>query len=187
MQLAPHIMNKPDQQGIPPDTNRPLRVVIAYDDVAAGKRAMTVLSDLGQRLGDDIQFQPLPWSFDLLTHLDWREVASSDAVNAEILIIATSAGNSLPPEIGRWAETTIDRKRGTASAVVALFGSEENPTDDGSFRIEAIRMAARHAGLAFFAPASGNRQDDTFFRIHQRADMVTPLLENILCHRPGSR
>ena len=42
-----------------PDRNPPLRVVIAYDDLAVGKRAMRVLADLGKGLGDDIEFQPL--------------------------------------------------------------------------------------------------------------------------------
>ena len=165
------------------DTKQALRVVIAYNDVAAGKRAMRVLADLGKGLGDDIEFQPLPWSFDLLADMDWREVAAHDACNADILIIATSSASPLPPAVGRWAEAAISQKHGTAAAVVALFGSDENPDGAGSCRLEAIQTAARPAGLDFFAPAPHHELDEAIARIHQRAEMVAPLLEEILHHQ----
>ncbi len=47
------------------DAEPPIRVVIAYNDLAAGQRAMRLLADVGKALGDDIEFQPLPWSFHL--------------------------------------------------------------------------------------------------------------------------
>ena len=165
-----------------PDANRPLRVVIAYNDVAAGQRAMRVLAALGKGFGDDIQFQPLPWSFDLLADLDWREVAASEAVRADILILATSSANPLPPAVGRWAAEAIHQKRGTSAAVIALFGPEENPEAAGSSRLEAIQVAAQQAGLDFFAPAPRGDLDEAIQRIHQRAEMVTPVLEKILRH-----
>ena len=160
----------------------PLRVVIAYDDLAAGKRAMRVMTDLAKAFGDDIEFKPFPWSFDLLADLGWRAVAANDAIKADILIIATSRAGPLPLTIGRWAEDAIHRKRGTAAAVVALFGSEQNPDGAGSSRLIGIQMAARRAGLDFFAPGPGQELNETIARIHQRAEMVTPVLEEILHH-----
>lgn len=91
-----HFMDETNLDPDSTDTKQALRVVIAYNDVAAGKRAMRVLADLGKGLGEDIEFQPLPWSFDLLADMDWREVAAHDAVKADILIIATSSTNPLP-------------------------------------------------------------------------------------------
>ena len=128
------------------DTKQALRVVIAYNDVAVGKRAMRVLADLGKGLGEDIEFHPLPWSFDLLADMNWREVAAHDAVKADILIIATSSTNPLPSAVERWAKATISQKRGTAAAVVALFGSDENPDGAGSSRLEAIRDGSSTSG-----------------------------------------
>jgi len=166
-----------------PDQSQPLRVVIAYDDLAAGKRAMRVMTDLAKSLGDNLKFEPLPWSFDLLTDVDWREVAASDAVNADILIIAMSSAHPLPTSVGRWAEDAIDRKRGTTAAVVALFGSEENPDGADSLRVEAIQTAARQAGLDFFAPAPNKELNETISLVHQRAETVTSVLEGILHHQ----
>lgn len=159
-----------------------LRVLIAYNDLAAGKRAMRVMADLGKGLGDEIEFQPIPWSFDLLMDMDWGEVATRDAVQADILIITTSSASPLPPVVGRWAEAAISRKRGTAAAVVALFGTEENPDAAGSSRLEAIQRAAQQAGLDFFAPAPREELDKAIARIHRRSEMVTPVLDEILQH-----
>lgn len=178
-----HLMDEASLDTDSQDKNHPLRVVIAYDDLAAGKRAMRVMADLGQGLGDDLDFHPLPWSFDLLGDVDWREVAASDAVNADILIIAMNSAGTLPPAVERWVATTIAQMRGTNAAVVALFGSEENPDGAGSARLEAIQAAARLAGLEFFAPAPPHELDEAITHIHQRAEMVTPLLEEILHHQ----
>ena len=178
-----HFMDETNLDPDSTDTKQALRVVIAYNDVAAGKRAMRVLADLGKGLGEDIEFHPLPWSFDLLADMNWREVAAHDAVKADILIIATSSTNPLPSAVERWAKATISQKRGTAAAVVALFASDENPDGAGSSRLEAIRTAARQAGLDFFAPAPRHELDEAIERIHRRSEMVAPLLEEILHHQ----
>lgn len=159
-----------------------LRVVIAYNDLAAGKRAMRVLADLGKGSGDEIEFQPIPWSFDLLADFDWAEVAARDAVNADILIIATHSADPLPAAVGRWAESAISQKEGTSSAVVALFGPEEKPDAAGSRRLDAIQKAAHKAGLDFFAPTPRQQLEEAITRIHQRAETITPVLKEILSH-----
>ena len=87
-----------------PNTKQALQVVIAYNDLAAGKRAMHVLVGMGKGLADHIEFRPFPWSFELVTDADWRDVVASDAVKADILILATSDTNPLPAEVMRWVE-----------------------------------------------------------------------------------
>ncbi len=162
----------------------PLRVVIAYDCLAAGKRAMRVIGDLAKALGNTIEFEPTPWSFDLLADVDWREVAASDAVRADILIIATSGARPVPSEVERWTEAAIQRKQGTAAAVVALFGAEEDSVYDRSPQLAFVQNAAREAGLDFFAPAPRRELDEALAAIHRRSQMVTPLLAGILAQQP---
>ncbi len=166
------------------ETNQPLRVVIAYNDLTAGRRAMRLLSNVGKELGGEIEFQPIPWSFDLLEDMDWRDVAASDAVNADILIIATSDADPLPPAVGRWTDTAFRDNRRSA-AVVALFGSEENSDRYGSSRLHAIQTAAHREGLDFFAPTPRQKLEEAITRIHERAETITPVLEGIL-HLPRS-
>ena len=162
----------------------PITVVVAYDDLAAGKRAMRVLAEVARAVGDDLEFQPIPWSFNLLADRDWREVAASEMVKADMLIIATSGQRSLPSEVGRWTEAAIQQKRGRPAAVVALFGPEDNPDPAGSPRLEYIQRAAREAGLQFFAPTARSELIDTIEGIHRRADAITPVLAQILHQTP---
>lgn len=175
-------VEEPPLDAAPPDADHPVRVVIAYNEMAAGKRAIRVMTDLGKSLGEAIEFHPLPWSFDLLADTDWGEVAANDAIKADILILATSSEQPLPTVVECWATDAISRKRGTPAAVVALFGPEEKPDGRGSSRLEAIRAAAHRAELAFFAPEMRDEMDEVIARIHQRSEMLTPVLDEILHH-----
>ena len=164
-----------------------LEVVIAYEDFSAGKHAMHVLADLCKGLSEDITFRQLLWSFDLLKDPVWNDLAAREGSDADILIITTSSANPLNPFIEQWVEDVISRKKGTAAAVVALFGCAEDPDAPGSSRLESIRTAAKLAGLDFFAPAPAPRHDleHAIDRIHRRAETITPLLQEIL-HRQSS-
>lgn len=161
------------------DTNQELRVLIAYDDLDAGRRAMRVLANLGKGLDEATEFRTIPWPFDLLADLQWRDAAGSEAVDAEILMVATSGTNPLPTGVGRWFKDVIARKRGTKAAVVALFGPEEDPDGAGSSRLDEIQGAAQRAGLDFFAPTPRRELDEVVTVVHQRAMMGTPVLQQI--------
>lgn len=146
-----------DDTGRNPDAHEsicPLRVVIAYNNRTAGFRAMRMMGDLGRSNGNDGDFHPILWPFELLADEDWGQLAADDALRADVLIIATSCENPLPAAVGRWAESTIRRKQGTAAVVVVLFGSEEHPDGRDSSRLKVIQTAARGAGIEFFASAT---------------------------------
>lgn len=132
--------------------NWQLQVVIAYDEIPAGKHALRAMAGLGRGLAEDVAFHLATWSFGRLAEEGWGEVAAGDAVRADILIIATSSANPLPTAVRQWTESAIRRKHGSAATVVALFGPEENPDGNGSSRLEAIRSMAQGAGLDFLAP-----------------------------------
>lgn len=134
--------------------NWQLQVVIAYDEIPAGKHALRAMAGLGRGLDKDVAFHLATWSFGRLAEEGWGEVAAGDAVRADILIIATSSANPLPAAVRQWTESAIRRKHGSAGTVVALFGPEENPDGNGSTRLQAIRSMAHGAGLDFYAPTA---------------------------------
>ena len=134
------------------ECNEVFNVVIAYDNVAAGQRAMRLLSYLRREHGESIRFQPQPWRFDLLGHPDWRQFAVADALKADLLIISASGGSGLPTAIRSWITACFARKRGANAAVVGLCGSEGKMDDADSPRLQFLQSAAREAGLEFFAP-----------------------------------
>ena len=132
---------------------RALRIVIAYNGSADGKRALRVMAHIRRKSGEEVEVQPAVWSFAALADEDWAEAAAGDAARADILVIATSCTNPLPAAVGHWAESAIRRKEGTSAAVVALLGPEESPDGRDSSRLQAIQTAACVAGLDFFAPS----------------------------------
>src|SRR5262245_51351974 len=103
------------------------QVFIAYGDLAAGQRALRVLSTLSKGCDKDIEFCPLPWSFDMLTHTNWRDTAASGAGEADILMIATSNTRVLPTAVEKWVEGVLGKKREKYCVIVALCGPEKSP------------------------------------------------------------
>ena len=54
------------------EASHPLQVVLAFQDIAAGQRAMRMLNGLTRGVGEESELQPSLWSFDLLAAPEWR-------------------------------------------------------------------------------------------------------------------
>jgi hypothetical protein len=126
-----------------------LRAVIVYDGIAAGKRAMQLLTGIANGSGAGEEFHPTPWSFNLLTDPEWSQISADDAAKADILAVA--AEGPLPPAVSDWLEAVIERKRGTSAAIVALPGT--GGTDKAQVNWNDIGSAAVRAGLTYFMAA----------------------------------
>jgi len=141
-----------------------LDVVIACDSSNAGQRAIGLLDELARRAVDGLSFIPRLWPFELLAKTVWRTVATHEAVDAAILIVAADSAQPFPPSIRHWTEGVIQRKRGTPGAVIALLGPEGTSDPAATRRVEELRSLARQAGLDFFVPSP-----------HQRTGMAAEL------------
>ncbi len=162
-----------------------LRVVIAYDDVTAGKHAMQLLQSITRNMQGDGDLRVLPWSFHLLADEEWQSLANDDTEKADLLIIATSELHTPTPTVSRWFETAIGRMRGTDAAIISLRSPDENPRGGGPAFHEAIRSVALQAGLTYFSTVMQFSHTEICQRMQQRADFVTPVLDKIL-HQPTS-
>lgn len=112
-------------QNTVPDPCVPLKVVVAYEDVPAGHRAVGLLKELLQGLVDDVELQPVLWRFDLLRDLHWHKMAVTDAAHADMLVLSTSGSSELPDAVSRWLEAGAALKHGDGTALVVLRGAEE--------------------------------------------------------------
>ena len=130
-------------------------VVILHDDVAAGQRAVGALNTLvtGFR-ADTVKLRPNLWRFDFLQDADWFALALADAVNAEVLVLATSSASGLPPAVENWLKLCLARKRNTNAAVLALLPAPGNPDEPESDYPQFVQGMARNAGLEVIAPES---------------------------------
>jgi hypothetical protein len=134
------------------ESDQVINIVIAYDTVAAGQRAVRLFSSLDRNQRGIGKFRPQPWRFDLLVDSDCCEFAAEDAMRADVIIVSASRGSDLPAALKTWLRTCLGRRRGTRIALVALMGTEEDMDGANSPRLEFLRNAASEFGFDFFAP-----------------------------------
>ena len=110
------------------DAPAPLRVVIAYDDVPAGRRALAMLDRVLQHDHAAVHLFPSLWRFDLLKDPEWRDDAVADAITANLLILSTSGQETIAEGIDGWVSTFLSCRRETDTAILALFGPDDEWT-----------------------------------------------------------
>lgn len=129
------------------------RIVIIYEDAAAGRQARQFSDRLLREAWEDCVGVRNLWTFDVLGIREVRNAAASAAAAADLVIVAAAGGRELSPEVEDWLELwawLIDR---ADPAVVALV----QQADGRAVRnIRArLRLIAKRKGLEFFAPTAG--------------------------------
>ena len=127
------------------------RVVIAYEDFAAAKRAMDACKILLPQLGSAVEFRSGMWKFDLLRNAKLNQIAASDALDADLIIVATSQNADLPVEVKKWIEMWTARKRSRAAALVALLDFTGEDVSGFSLAHDYLRKAAATAEMNFMS------------------------------------
>lgn len=127
------------------EANPALTVVIAYEDLETGKRAMKTYDYLVEHLGDQCLFSNQMWKFDVLAVPKLKEIAAKDAAAADIIIVSAHEGYDLPAEVKAWVELWLSYKA-RPSALVGLFGGEsvDFPVRD------YLASVAKRANIEFF-------------------------------------
>jgi hypothetical protein len=128
------------------------KVVVVYDDAPAGQQAMRTLTNLFPEPTDRLQLVPRLWRFDFLEDTGCFTLALADALEADIILIATSSTDGLNISVQDLINSCLPRKRGNRAAVVALLGPEQAMDGADSPRWQFLEGAAHKAGLDFFAP-----------------------------------
>jgi hypothetical protein len=127
------------------EANSTLNVVIAYEDLETGKRAMKTYEYMVEQLGGQCLFANQMWKFDVLAVPKLKEIAAKDAAAAEIIIVSAHEGKQLPKEVKSWVELWLSYKT-QATALVGLFGSESVDNPVRSY----LADVAQRARIAFF-------------------------------------
>jgi hypothetical protein len=155
-----------------PSTEEPVfRVVIAYEDFAAGKHAQETYDYLVQRLEGELELDRQMWKFDVLKNLKMRELAVEDAAAADLIIISTHGMGDLPEGVWSWIDRWVAHE-GSAMALVTLvdrpraYEGEDNPI---RFYLQRV---ARRAGMDFFAQPNEWPDKDEDFSLVQIAELA---------------
>jgi len=96
-------------------------VLMVYEDLAAGKRAMDTCKFLMAQVEEEIKFRTSMWKFGILQNPKLGELAVGDALEADVIIVAARGQQELPPQVKAWMETWVPQKRGQAVALIAIL------------------------------------------------------------------
>jgi hypothetical protein len=125
------------------------RVVMAYEDFTAGKRAIDTCNFLVSRIGKAIELRSSMWKFDVLRSLKLNQMAVDDAVEADVIIVANGRNAGLPEEVKRWVDAWAARKEGQSAALVALLDFTGEQTHESSLAYTFLKSAAGAARIDF--------------------------------------
>lgn len=158
------VYNPPGSLDVGPSST--FNVVIAYEDFETGKHAKHTYDFLVEHLGRESQFTNQMWKFDILRIPKLREIATKDALDADIIIVSSRGDDDLPAPVKSWIESWLTEP-GHALALVALFSG---PREEAPARrcIRAyLAAAARRGKMEFFA-----QPDDWPGRENQRESFI---------------
>ena len=115
------------------------KAFIAYDDLDAARGAMKAIDEVLQAAKRRYRLQPMLWRFDQLCSDKWREPSLANAIEAEVVVFASSTPGPLTSFVERWVGEFLAAKKRTASraTLVALLGHD----DSWTISIEPARAA----------------------------------------------
>lgn len=101
-------------------TALPFRMVIAYEDLVTGQRAMRLFQQLKQQCRGRSGCQHSLWKFKDLDASDPCEAAVEDVAGADIALISTHGSIRLPVEVENWVELWIEKSPGPGALAALL-------------------------------------------------------------------
>jgi hypothetical protein len=164
--------------------NSTLNVVIAYEDLETGKRAMKTYEYMVEQLGGQCLFANQMWKFDVLAVPKLNEIAAKDAAAADIIFVSAHEGRELPKAVKSWIDLWLSYKT-QASALVGLFGAESVNTPVRSY----LQEVARRAKIAFFCqpgiwPGTAD-QHEAAVRAWKQTEKTFPILSGTVRNEPA--
>ncbi len=129
-----------------------INLALIYEDLstvlwAAESLPVLLLPDPGQP-----KFLVTPVCFLKLEDSRYRDSATAVAIQADLILIATSSGRTLLPEfVESWLEECLQAQSSAISTVATLFSSSGRPDPSDSPRLQVVQRIANKAGRGFFA------------------------------------
>lgn len=161
----------------------PFDLVVSYEDTITRNHALQLYDHLAQKLLDDYDFQCTWWKFDHLRNSTLMEQASDAAAEANMIIMAIRAGKELPAIAKTWVNSWIARKDNRKSALVAVIAGVDPVRKEPCPAQVYLQKVARSAKMDFFSHSFDAPKETPSYSVEtiaERAEKVTPLLEEIL-------
>lgn len=136
-----------------------LKVVVLYSAKFGSEIGSRACRALRKNLGNDFIVNQSVWNAELLKSPKLRVLAAREAMEADIVFIATSEGLPLEPEVTAWLDLWRKRGRKGGAALVALLqrGSIHSP----HVVAETLHQFAKDAKMDFFCHSEVPRRIST--------------------------
>lgn len=142
-------LDKPSSEVANPETPPPMRVVIVYEDVDCGLRAMQLYERLTREYEREFSFQLDLWRWEILGMPAIGDLAAYAAAAADMVLMSITGRTELSPVIKSWVENWIPRKTESDGALVLLL---DKPNDHSAYQastVSYLRSAASGANVKF--------------------------------------
>ena len=152
--------------------NPVLKVVLIYENFAAGVRARSFFEKLASALHRKLEEEM--WNFDALGMREMRNAAASAARKADVVAVSVSGQLELPGTVRAWFDMWLWILEEESPVLLALFDSSREPNIVPIH--DYLNRFARRAGIEFFV---AHRQVSS--------STVVPLIEEGIWHRSAEQ
>lgn len=138
------------------DLSSQFKVVMLFEDFATGVCAKSTMDRVIENLESHFPFEIKFWRFDLLELLHFREMAATEAADADMVIVSAHGGPQIPDGVKNWLQLWLNRRLGGECALVELLDNQYGSS--GSWPIHGLlQTVASKAHLDFFPHIVGPR------------------------------
>ena len=130
-----------------------MRIVIAYEDYAAGVQAVNMSQRLAGQFESEVEVDRELWSFKALSDPELLKKASVEATSAQMLVVA---GKKVPRVVQEWIQGWAERRTDSPAAVVLLSEAEIQTQEDPESMEQLRRKLAKMDVDLFCAPPRGS-------------------------------
>jgi hypothetical protein len=125
-----------------------LKLVVVYSEKFGAEIGSRACRQLKAALGNKFQVTQSVWNTELFKSPKLRILAANEALQADLVFIATAEGTPLDPDMAAWLELWQQRGRSGGAALVALLKRDSIETPH--IIAETLLQFAKNAKMDFF-------------------------------------
>jgi hypothetical protein len=125
-----------------------LKLLVVYSEKSGAQIGSKTCRRLRATLGKNFQVMQSVWNIELFKSPKLRALAAKEALEADVVFVATAEGAPLEPEMMAWLELWEKRGRSGGAALVALL--KRDSVDAPHIVAETLHQFAKSAKMDFF-------------------------------------
>ena len=130
-----------------------LHAVMAYEDFITGERAREAWAHLLHSLKAKYSPGLRMWNFNVLRITELRNIAATDAAEADMILIATRGAGELPREVKAWIDGWLAQQtegQDNQRTLSVLFNAPDHVGAPPCGQFTYLQCVAREAHMGFF-------------------------------------